>query len=104
MLFYTDGAGAEGSGDELYKRFLYDPDAVLHYIASLGDVKARGEDTAATELCREIAAADVFWYGGTADFTEILNEYSALYPDGPIADVLEVLKAGGVYYVTPPEV
>ena len=91
-FLHTDGAGAEGSGDELYKRFLYDPDTVLHYIASLGDVKARGEDTAATELCREIASADVFRYGGTADFTEILREFPTLYPDGPIAAVLEVLK------------
>ena len=91
-FLHTDGAGAEGSGDELYKRFLYDPDTVLHYIASLGDVKARGEDTAVTELCREIAAADVFWYGGTADFTEILREFPTLYPDGLIAAVLEILE------------
>ena len=91
-FLHTDGAGAESSGEELYQRFLYDPDAVLHYIASLGDVKARGENTAVTELCREIAAADVFWYDGTADFTEILNEFPLLYPNGPIAAVLEVLK------------
>ena len=88
---HTDGAGAEGSGDELYQRFMNNPDAVLHYIASLGDVKARGEN-AATELCREIADADVFWYGRTPEFTEILNEYSALYPDGPIAALLEILE------------
>ena len=91
-FLHTDGAGAEGSGDELYKRFINNPDALLHYIASLGDVKARGEDTAATELCREIASADVFWYGRTPEFTEILNEYSALYPDGPIAVLLEILE------------
>ena len=91
-VLHTDGAGAESSGDELYQRFINNPDAVLHYIASLGDVKARGEDTAATELCREIAAADVFWYGGTTDFTEILREFPTLYPDGPIAAVLEVLE------------
>ena len=91
-FLHTDGAGAEGSGDELYKRFINNPDALLHYIASLGDVKARGENAAATELCREIAAADVFWYGGTTDFTEILREFPALYPDGPIAAVLEVLE------------
>ena len=91
-FLHTDGAGAEGSGDELYQRFMNDPDAVLHYLASLGGQKARGEDSAATELCREIAVADVFWYGGTAEFTEILREYSALYPDGPIAAVLEILE------------
>ena len=91
-FLHTDGAGAESSGEELYQRFMSDPDAVLHYLASLGGQKARGEDTAATELCREIANADVFWYGRTPEFAEILNEYSALYPDGPIAAVLEVLK------------
>ena len=91
-FLHTDGAGAEGSGDELYKRFINNPDTVLHYIASLGDVKARGENAAATELCREIAAADVFWYGGTTDFTEILREFPTLYPDGSIAAVLEVLE------------
>ena len=92
-FLHTDGAGAEGSGDELHQRFINNPDAVLHYIASLEDVKARGEDTAAAELCREIASADVFRYGGTADFTEILREFPALYPDGSIAAVLEVLEA-----------
>lgn len=91
-LLHTDGAGAEGSGDELYQRFMSDPDAVLHYLASLGGQKARGEDTAAAELCREIVSADVFWYGQTPEFTEILNEYSALYPDGPIAALLEILE------------
>ena len=89
---HTDGAGAEGSGDELYQRFMDDSDAVLHYIASLGNVKARGDDTAAAELCREIASADVFWYGRTPEFMEILREFPRLYPDGPISALLEILE------------
>jgi hypothetical protein len=88
----SDGAYAEGSGDELYKRFVEAPNTVLTYIALIGDVTIRNDIPARTVLCREIASADVFWYDATDDFNAILEQYEEIYPSGRIADILACLK------------
>lgn len=88
----SDGALAEGSGDELYNRFMEAPNTVLTYIALIGDGMARDDIPVRTVLCREIAAADVFWYDATEAFGSILQQYEEIYPSGRIADVLTCLK------------
>ena len=93
---YTDGAGAEGSGDTLYKRFMDAPTKVLNYFALIGDQVARGgqsgNETAVRELCREIASADVFWYGNTQEFSSIIKQYQEIYPRGNISEILTSLQ------------
>ena len=91
-FLHTDGAMAESSGDELYQRFMRDPDAVLSYLAKLGDQTARGTDTAATELCREIASADVFWYDATPEFSAILKERQERDASGQISELVKCLQ------------
>ena len=91
-FLHTDEAMAESSGDELYQRFMRDPDAVLSYLAKLGDQTARGNDTAATELCREIASADVFWYDATPEFSAILKECQERHASGQISELVKCLR------------
>ena len=94
---HTDGAGAEGAGDELYGRFLADPASVLDYLTRLGDQTARGgvsgTETAAEELCREIAYADVFWYGGTEDFAGILRAFAERSGPEGYPELIAILQA-----------
>lgn len=94
---YSDGAYAEGAHDELYRRFMEAPHTVLNFLALLGDQMARGgqtgELTAAAELCRAIAFADVFWHDSPPEFAAILEQYRELYPDGRIAKLLDTLRA-----------
>ena len=93
---HTDGAGAEGSSEVLYERFMAAPNTVLTYLALIGDQKARGgpsgNDTAADELCRAIALADVVWHDATEEFDQILVKYKSVYPDGRIAGILKRLE------------
>lgn len=92
---HTDGAGAEGSFDELYQRFMEAPHTVLNYLALLGDQAARGGDdgtTAAEALCRAIASADVVWYDSTQAFADILETCKAIYPSGRVASLLTSLE------------
>lgn len=93
---YTDGAGAEGSSEELYQRFMKDPNTVLCYLAMMGDQKARGgtsgTDTAAEEICSTIAGVVVAWYNTTEEFAEIIENYQTVYPDGQVYEVLVCMQ------------
>lgn len=93
---HSDGAGAEGSSSELYQRFMEAPNTVLIYFALIGDQEGRdnvdGRRTAVEELCEAIAAAHVFWYDNTTEFTDILEEYKQIYSSGQIADILAILQ------------
>lgn len=93
---HTDGAGAEGAGDELYQRFMQAPNTVLNFLALIGDQIAgggrTGDETAVTELCREIATADVAWHGNTEEFNEILNRFQETYSTGRISELLTILQ------------
>lgn len=93
---YTDGAGSEGSAEVLYERFMEAPNTVLTYMALIGDQKARGgpsgNDTAVVELSRAIALADVCWHDVADEFSEILEKYQSIYPDGRVADILGCIE------------
>lgn len=92
----SDGAYAEGSGDELYRRFMDAPEAVLNHLALIGDQTVpRGQgvtESALAVLCRCIASADVFWHDATEEFTEILDVYKARYESGGVSEVLACLE------------
>ena len=94
---YSDGAYAESAQDEVYRRFTEAPHTVLHFLSLLGDRTARGgqtgEETAADELCRAIAFADVFWYEDTGELTAIIERYRAIYKEGRAAEILSILQA-----------
>ena len=93
---HTDGAGSEGSAEVLYERFMEAPNTVLTYMALIGDQKARGgssgNDTAVVELSRAIALADVCWHDVADEFSEILEKYQSIYPDGRVADILGCIE------------
>ena len=95
FYLHTDGAGAESSADALYHRFLNDPDAVIRYLSELGGPSERenSDETALSALCRAIAAADVFWYDTSEEFTSILEQCRERYPSGLPADALDRLQA-----------
>ena len=68
----------------------------MNYFALIGDQVARGgqsgNETAVRELCREIASADVFWYGNTQEFSSIIEQYQKIYPSGNISEILTLLQ------------
>lgn len=86
FFLHTDGAGAESSGDELYQRFMSDPDAVLNYMAKI-------DGDSSTALCREIACADVAWYDGTDDFSAILDDGQRNAQSAEITALLDALHS-----------
>lgn len=93
----SDGAYAEGSGDELYRRFMDAPNTVLNYLALIGEqtvpISNNGSTASAlTLLCRNIAGADVAWYGNTDEFSQIMKQYQKIYTTGKVADVLACLQ------------
>ena len=93
---YTDGAGAEGSYDELYQRFIEAPKTVVTYLSLMGGSAARGgaagDETAASELCRAIASTQVYIYGTTDDFSSAMRECKSVYTSGGAAAVLQMLQ------------
>ena len=89
----SDGAGAEGSSDELYRRFLASPEEVLSHLAAIGDQKAHSEDmTAAGELCRAIASADVFWYDCAPAFIDVMEQCRKAHSSGPESVLLDTIE------------
>lgn len=96
----SDGAASEDLFDELWRRFLEDPDTVLAYLSLLGDQRVdRGDrPLAAAEVCGHIASADAAWYN-SIEFGEALAACRERYPTGRIAALLDVLErehAGGL--------
>lgn len=90
---YADGAMSESSTEELYQRFMGDPDAVLNYLVKLGGQSSRDGDTASAALCRMIAYNDAFGYDATPEFSAILQARRETNPSGPVSDLLECLQA-----------
>lgn len=89
----SDGAGAEGSSDELYRRFLASPEEVLSHLAAIGDQAApSGDMTAAGVLCRAIASADVFWYDCAPAFTDAMEQCRKTHSGGPAAALLDAIE------------
>lgn len=93
----SDGAYAEGSGNELYRRFMDAPNTVLNYLALIGEQTVPISNDGTTEsaqtlLCRDIAGADVVWYGNTEEFSQIIKQYQKIYTTGKVPDVLACLQ------------
>lgn len=88
----ADGAAGEDLSDELWRRFLEDPDTVLAYLILMGDQwDAYWECPAAEELCRIIACADGAWYN-SVEFGEALAACRQRYPAGRRAELLNLLE------------
>lgn len=86
---------SEGARDEIYHRFLEAPRKVLTYLESLG-----GEITGlpgwepmptAEIICQFIATTDAVMYGGTEDFAQTMSACREDYPEGQIAELLDVM-------------
>ena len=88
----SDGAGAEGSGEELYQRFMADPSAVLEYIKSLGDAAVNGRGSARDELCHEIAAANVYWHDADPAFAELLEKSKKNISDADAREIITLIQ------------
>lgn len=88
----SDGAAAEGLNDELWRRFLEDPDRVLVYLELMGDQRdGYWEHPAAEVVCQTIACADAAWYN-SVEFGEILSDRRVRYSTGRIAELLDVME------------
>lgn len=88
----SDGAGAEGSGEELYQRFMADPSTVLEYIKSLGDAAVTGRGSAREELCHEIAAANVYWHDADPAFAELLEKSKKNISDAYAREIITLIQ------------
>ncbi|WP_325201196.1 hypothetical protein [Oscillibacter sp.] len=86
----SDGAAAEDLFDELWRRFLEEPDAVLAFLALIGDQQDRSGESAAEVICGHIATADAAWYN-SIEFSEILSDRRVRYSTGRIGSLLDVL-------------
>lgn len=86
---------SEGAHDEIYHRFLEAPRKVLTYLESLGDeiTELPGWEPmpAAEILCQFIATTDAVMYGGTEEFARTMSACREDYPEGRIAEFLDVM-------------
>lgn len=86
---------SEGAHDEIYHRFLEAPRKVLTYLESLGDeiTELPGWEPmpAAEIICQFIATTDAVMYGGTEDFAQTMSACLEDYPEGRIAELLDVM-------------
>ena len=88
FYLHADGAFSEGAADELYRRFLAEPDIVLQYFSQLGE-QTIGEDKLAVQaLCEALALCDVVWYDCTDEFAEALEQCT----DGEYARMAVLLQ------------
>lgn len=59
VYLHADGAFSEGAAEELYRRFLAEPEAMLQYFSQLGE-QTIGEDKLAVQVfCEALALTDV---------------------------------------------
>ncbi len=85
---------SEGACDELRSRFLEAPNTVLAYLILMGDQRVSYWDQppASHVVCRHIASADAVWHGGSREFADTLAACRKAYPQGPVAELLDVLE------------
>ena len=87
---------SEDSSNEIYRRFMEAPNTVLNYLALMGTQTVEwtgfGAVCAAEMVCRGIASADVFRPDATNEFDQIIAAYKEYYPDGRIAELLEIME------------
>ena len=86
---------SEGSSEELRIRFLEAPNKVLAYLVLMGDqqVDYWNGSSAAEVICMSIAAADAAWHDGSEEFAKTMETCRENYPDGPVAQLLDVMEA-----------
>lgn len=76
----TDGAGAEGSISELYRRFIEVPGDIFSCLSVYGDLPARSGSTAAEELMQFIAY-HAYWMDDGKALESALNSYTPTSSD-----------------------
>ena len=88
---------SEGAADELYHRFLEAPNAVLSYLVLTDPaplaLSGWEEFCAAEFVCYQIAGADVWWYGGTEEFANLLENCRTFWPESRGAELLDFMEA-----------
>lgn len=91
----ADGAYSEGAHDEIYHRFLDAPHKTLAYLESLGDeiTELSGWEPmpSAEIICWFIASTDAVMYDGTEDYAQTMSACREDYPEGRIAELLDVM-------------
>lgn len=87
---------SEGACDELYRRFIEDPNTVLNFLSFLETqtypLTGMGEVSIAEFICKQIAFTDVVWHGSTTVFDNIITKYRNYYPMGRIDELLDILE------------
>ena len=87
---------SEGATDELYHRFLEAPHKVLAYLVLLDgqitELPGWEPMPAAEIVCQFIATTDAVMYGGTEEFAQTLSACRESYPEGPAAELLDILE------------
>ena len=91
----ADGGPSEGAHDEIYHRFLEAPRKTLTYLESLGDeiTELPGWEPMPTAeiICQFIATTDAVMYDGTEDYAQTMSACREDYPEGRIAELLDVM-------------
>ncbi len=92
----SGGFYADDYGEEIYRRFMEAPNLVLNYFALIDDRVVlggwSGEMTALEEICQRIASEHVNVHKNTAEFTELLQRCRESYPEGRVAEILDLLE------------
>lgn len=91
----TDGAGAEGSSNQLYLRFQADPIAVLEYLSSLGWTQDRSEHPAVTTLAHYLM---IEGYWDRDNFLQQLEACKSQSLTSRQQDLLDYLKTEFAQY------
>ena len=96
FILTADGAYSEGATDELYHRFLEAPHKVLAYLVLLDgqitELPGWEPMPAAEIVCQFIATTDAVMYDGTEEFAQTLPACREAYPEGPAAELLDILE------------
>lgn len=98
LIAFSLGADAlsEGAHDEIYHRFLEAPHKVLAYLVLLdGQItELSGWEPMPTAeiVCEFIATTDAVMYDGTEEFAQTLSACREAYPEGPAAELLDILE------------
>ena len=74
--------------------FLTTPEEVLAHLEAIGDQAAPSGSglTAAAQLCRAIASADVFWYDCDPAFADVMEQCRKAHSSGPVSELLDAIE------------
>ena len=90
----SDGGPSEGAQEALYRRFVYDSEGVLSYLAALGGMPSPHfpDKSAAGQICRAIAYFSA-WMEDSALFDGMLDNLARQYPDGAYGELIDSIAA-----------